>query len=84
MNIKKIKSEFSEQGLVYAPNSVYHGSSVKSLSDKAALTVEVNRLSDFIEFLFEHSDHCDHITQSEAWKEFEIYEVKNKPFCLKQ
>lgn len=37
---------------------------------KAAL----ERMGDFIEFLFEHSEHCDHITYSDAYAEFEKWE----------
>lgn len=34
---------------------------------------EIQSLRDFIEWLFEVSEHCDHITQSEAWDEYDKY-----------
>lgn len=34
---------------------------------------------DFIEFLFEHSEHCDHITYNEAWEEFQAWQEKENP-----
>lgn len=65
---------------IYAPNSIYHGRPVwtNSASDRLkVLTIEHERLVDFVEFLFDHSEHCDHISHRDAWKEFEIYEQKN-------
>ena len=76
-----ILKEFQENGLCYAPNSIYHGTKIGgrlSISKEALLTIEVGRLTDFIEYLFEHSEHCDHISQKDAWLEFCEYEIKNK------
>jgi len=39
---------------------------------------QLERYRDFIEYLFEHSVHCDQIPLSEAWEEFEQYENKQK------
>jgi len=33
---------------------------------------------EFLEWLFDHSEHCDHISQRKAWKEFEEWELKNE------
>lgn len=74
--IEEIKEAYSEAGLAYSPNSIYHGAVTVRMSEKARLKASRERLSDFIEFLFEHSEHCDHISQSDAWKEFEQYEFK--------
>lgn len=66
--------------VIYAPNSIYHGMPIHAGSpqdDAILLKIEVERFRDFFEFLFEHSNHCDHITQRDAWREFEIYEAKN-------
>lgn len=35
-------------------------------------------LRDFIEFLFDHSEHCDHITYQEAWDEFQEWLNKDQ------
>jgi hypothetical protein len=43
------------------------------------LKVQVARMSDFIEYLFEHSEHCDHITYNEAWEEFNQWEESQLP-----
>lgn len=40
------------------------------------LFLQNERKGDFLEWLFEHSEHCDHISQSEAWEEFEAWEEK--------
>lgn len=40
----------------------------------ADLRLGMSRRGDFIEWLFDHSEHCDHIPYSEAWKEFELWE----------
>ena len=76
----------NEHSLIYSPNSIYHGMEIHSsngrlpLSDIVLLKIETERLRDFIEFLFEHSEHCDHISQKDAWNEFEIYEIKNSRY----
>jgi hypothetical protein len=69
--------------LVYAPNSIFHGFKIfrrggPSLSKEQLLQIEVHRLHDFIGFLFEHSEHCNHISESDAWKEFDEFEYENK------
>lgn len=66
----------SEERRLYYPNSIHHGAPMSRMKRETILSLENGRLIDFIEFLFEHSEHCDHISQSEAWKEFEIYERK--------
>jgi hypothetical protein len=73
-HIEEMKNDFIEAGVSYNPNSVYHG--YITLSKERRLMAEIGRLTDFIEFLFEHSEHCDHISQSDAWSEFEQYEFK--------
>jgi len=40
------------------------------------------RKADFIMYLFDESEHCDHITYNEAWEEFEQWE--NKKFNSEQ
>ena len=40
------------------------------------LTCGIATRDDFIEWLFEHSEHCDHISYNEAWQEFEEWEAK--------
>lgn len=79
--IEDTKQEFRNLGLFYCPGSIYHGSSKRmgaasyaEIQDKA----ELGRLNDFIEYLFEHSEHCNHISQSEAWDEFEQWEFKKE------
>jgi len=66
---------------IYAPNSIYHDMAIHDptrlpISEKTLLQIENNRLTDFIEFLFEHSEHCDHISQRDAWNEFSKWEAK--------
>lgn len=66
-------------GVVYAPNSIHHGYKLHSNSeaDRAVnLNIAYNRLVDFLEFLFDHSEHCNHITQRDAWNEFERWEIR--------
>lgn len=36
----------------------------------------IERAWDFINYLFDESEHCDHITVKEAWEEFEEWENK--------
>lgn len=78
--LKEERDEFSKAGMLYCPNSVYHGAPVRgnplNLSREAVLTADVGMLTDFIEFLFEHSEHCDHIEQPEAWDEFFEWQFK--------
>lgn len=70
------KEHCESNGLIYAPNSVYHFD--RSGKEVVHLKIAYERLNDFIEFLFDHSEHCDHISRSDAWKEFEEYEYKNR------
>lgn len=73
--LEEIKKEFSEQGLIYAPNSIWHGWPNNGHHDpKTILTIEKERLADFLNFLFNESEHCDHISYSNAWQEFEEFE----------
>ena len=79
-SLEEIRQDYTEKHLIYAPNSMYHGMKINGqlpISDIALARIEISRLTDFIEFLFEHSVHCDHITQSNAWREFEEFEFKN-------
>ena len=64
--------------IIYAPNSIYYGTHKRHFSEFELNKIGYERLKDFVEFLFDHSSHCDHISQSEAWKEFEDFELKNK------
>lgn len=66
----------SKMRIVYAPRDMWHGSKMAFHSDKMLSKIELGRLDDFLEYLFEHSEHCNHIAQSEAWKEFEQWELK--------
>ena len=36
------------------------------------------RDDDFMEWLFEVSEHCNHITRREAWEEFEAWELRQE------
>lgn len=78
--IEQEQEEFREQGLLWSLNSVYHGCPIRGQLPLSPLTLATNEshtLNDFIEFLFEHSEHCDHISQKDAWKEFFIYQANN-------
>lgn len=61
-------------GLVYAPGSIWHGSRIGLHKESTLLQIQLNRLTDFIAFLFEH--HCDHLTEGEAWQEFQEHELR--------
>lgn len=74
--VEEEKKEFEEQGLLYCPNSIYHGSLLKGMSKERKVNSQVERMENFLDYLFNHSEHCDHIMQSEAWKEFEEWEVR--------
>jgi hypothetical protein len=73
--IEEIQQEFRDQQLLYSPNSIWHGMPLKGMTPETMLKQELERMRDFVEYLFEHSEHCNHISQSEAWAEFEVYEV---------
>ena len=80
MTTKETMEQFDEEGFIYAPNSIYHGSKIYSheIGDQLInCNIEKHRLIDFLEFLFDHSEHCDHITQPDAWAEFVEYEAKD-------
>jgi hypothetical protein len=69
--LDEVLSEFEQGGLVYAPNSVWHGSKNGGHhKDTTLLKIEIGRLHDFIDFLFEDREYCDHANESEAWDEF--------------
>lgn len=63
---------------IYAPNSIYHELTLHGarlpLSSETLQNIELNRLRDFISFLFEDDEHCSHTTEREAWDEFEQWE----------
>lgn len=59
--------------LVYAPNSIYHGMPIVRLDKQTLDKIEIERKNDFLDWLFD--THCDHITQPDAWKEFEEFEL---------
>lgn len=61
------------------PISIYEETTLQcnSAKDEAInlrRELELNR--DFIEWLFDHSEHCDHISFSDAWDQFETYLTK--------
>ena len=60
---------------VHAPNSIYDGAPITSLTKAMHDRIIIERNADFLEWLF--NTHCDHITQNEAWKEFEEFEINN-------
>lgn len=77
---------------IYCPGSINHlrelhvvdrqsGRSSLDVPDHVTMRIEIARLTDFIEYLFDHSEHCDHISHRDAWREFELWEI-NK-FCEK-
>jgi hypothetical protein len=77
--IEDEKEYFIKEGLLYCPSSIYHGVKINGpmpLSDTTLLKIEVSRLADFIDYLFETSKHCDHISNKDAWIEFEQWEFK--------
>jgi hypothetical protein len=64
---------------IYAPNSIYHGEILHQpgrlpFSNETVLKVEIGRLHDFIDFLFNDKEYCDHATERQAWDEFEQFE----------
>ena len=76
---EEMKTEFSELGLIYAPGSIYHGQKLHDpnrmpFDPAMILKIELARLQAFIEYLFGHSEHCDHILFSEAYEEFQKWE----------
>lgn len=46
------------------------------MNDLRRARYNVERMNDFIEWLFDVSEHCDHITRGEAFQEFEEWEEK--------
>jgi biotin synthase-related radical SAM superfamily protein len=70
----EIEKEFArEYRRMYCPNSIDHMR--RPPSDLLArTTLELARLQDFLEWLFDHSIHCDHISYEDAFHEFEEYE----------
>jgi hypothetical protein len=40
------------------------------------LILERERVWDFVNYLFDESEHCDHISLREAWEEFEAWQDK--------
>jgi len=77
--LEEIKEDFKEQNLIFDPNSINHGwPNCGHFSNETLFKIEIAKLTDFIEFLFEHSEHCDHITQTEAWNEFDLYQYNKK------
>lgn len=74
--LKEAREDYAEEGLVYAPNSIHHGRIQSMMPKLASERIARSTLDDFIEFLFEHSEHCDHITQTAAWDEFREFEYK--------
>ena len=83
LHIADVMERFSERGLCYAPKSIYHGTKITgilSIGKESIQAIEISRLTDFIEYLFDHSEHCDHISQPDAWMEFCKWEAKeNSP-----
>lgn len=80
--IQEIES-CKENKLLYSPNAIAHGTKINFLPEMVLVKNEAARLNDFIEFLFEHSEHCDHISQSDAWGEFQKYEWQNSMILKK-
>lgn len=76
--IKKEQEEFREDHLIWCPWSINHGMEIGSVPVTIHNKIEIANLNDFIEFLFEHSEHCDHISQSDAWDEFLVYQINKK------
>lgn len=85
----KIAGQEWDDRYYYNPNSMIHGTAKGAfggpgVKQETLLRLELDRMRDFIEFLFEHSEHCDHITFSEAWQEFEIHEAKTSMIADKK
>lgn len=54
----------------------YEPSDVADKRRISDLMTSMGVMGDFIEWLFDHSEHCDHITYNEAWEEFKQWEEK--------
>lgn len=73
--LDEIRDEYEREHLIYAPNSINHGwENSGHFKDTTMLRIEIARLYDFIDFLFNDREYCDHTTESEAWDEFEQWE----------
>lgn len=76
-HIEETREAYNEAGLAFCPSSIYHGCVVARMSEEMKLKIQLSELADFVEFLFDKSEHCDHIRQSDAWKEFDAWRYKN-------
>lgn len=74
--INEEKQLFKDNNLLYNPNSIWHGTSYKHgrFDRETLLKNQVEDMNDFLQFLFEESEHCDHISRREAYEQFEISE----------
>lgn len=66
--------ETKEERRVCAPNSIYHGTLIKHHNKETLLNIELNRLLEFVDFLFEK--HLDYLVESEVWDEFNDEQLK--------
>jgi len=65
-------------GVVYAPRSIWHGASLRYMSKPTLLNIELERMRDFVDFLFSSKEYIDWCGQDEAWEDFEKYEIENQ------
>jgi len=76
--LKEIDAErkfCDDNNLMYNPNSIWHGTLFihGRFKVETLLKHQVENMNDFLEYLFEQSEHLDHITYNEAYEEFEVY-----------
>ena len=86
---KKIKEDVSDEEelaelidrakFIYAPNSIWHGSERRFINKETQLKIASDRVDDFLEWLFDVSGYVDCVSQRDAWKEFEEWEIKDLP-----
>lgn len=72
-----IGTALADPDVVYAPNSIWHGTPMDRMSEQTCERIEAERKNDFIDYLFEHSGHMDHASFREAWREFEEWERRS-------
>ncbi len=74
------REHFEEHNMYYCPNSVWHGTlySHGRFKPETLLKHQIHDLTDFLEYLFDQSEHLNHILYREAYEEFEVYQRINK------
>ena len=80
------KKLFKDNNLYYCPNSIWHGSLYihGRFKKETLLTAKIEDTNDFLHFLFEESEHCDHITHAKAYEQYEVNEKLKERLTLTQ